>query len=55
MGERLICRKCQKGLYKYSEPDRDDWENRMMKCEKCGFQETLKEFCEHQFEYEDKE
>lgn len=42
MGERLICRKCRNGLYIYSEPDREDWENREMKCETCGHTDTLK-------------
>jgi len=44
MGERLICRKCHNGLYSYSEPDKEDWENRKMKCDVCGFEETLHEF-----------
>ena len=44
MGQRLICRKCHKGLYSYSEPDKEDWSNRMMKCEACGFEETLSQF-----------
>lgn len=44
MGQRLICRKCNNGLYDWAEPERKDWENRKMKCEVCGFEETLKEF-----------
>jgi SAM-dependent methyltransferase len=42
MGERLICRECKGGLYSYSEPDRDDWENREMSCEVCGHKHTIK-------------
>jgi RNase P subunit RPR2 len=50
MGERLICKKCHGGLYSYSEPDRDDWENREMSCEVCGHTHTLKKMTDEFFE-----
>ena len=41
MGERLICQKCRNGLLSYSEPDREDWENREMTCDNCGSKDTI--------------
>ena len=51
MAEKLLCRKCKTGTYIYTdaEPNTDDWGNRAMKCENCGFKETLKEFCSELF------
>jgi len=53
MGQRLVCRKCRNGLYNYCDPEPDpstDWGNRKMRCEKCGFEETLHDFCNRKLE-----
>ena len=49
MGERLICRKCKEGLYSYSEPDKEDWENREMTCDACGHRYTIQMITEEFF------
>lgn len=43
----ILCRNCHAKCYSWldPEPETDDWSNRMMKCEKCGFQETLEQSC----------
>ncbi len=44
----VLCRKCLKGRYEWSEPEPygDDWSNKKMKCVQCGFEETLAECAE---------
>jgi len=38
----ILCSECQEGAYTYTEPDRDDWENRRMECNLCGHISSIK-------------
>jgi primosomal protein N' len=42
----ILCRNCHEKCYSWLDPlETDDWSTRMMKCEHCGFQETLEQNC----------
>ena len=42
----VICRKCHKGSYEWIEPQEGEQENRKMKCNECGFVDTMDDFYE---------